>query len=216
MLTGRAEDGRVVTDASLVITRGERHWFVTSEELVHYDDQSGKAQPRLEQALTEGIANVLGDNKAKACFAIGHRELSIDDVGPEGLAEVRHRLEKSNFEVSAVDLARPGHQSERMHSARGRPGPSVEVDRRPRRRASWLSSRRRQRVPAQCRPMLGEDKRVQRSGLEASRAADRRRLRPRLHLGDGRGVAFTARRGRGVLRHAASSTRSRAAWSAKA
>jgi len=69
-----------------VISHGDKHWFVTSEELVHYDDQSGKAQPRLEQSLTEGIANVLSESKAKACFAIGHRELSIDDVvdGPEG------------------------------------------------------------------------------------------------------------------------------------
>jgi len=50
--TGRAEDGRVVTDASVVISRGDRHWFVTSDELVHYDDDTGKARPRLEQSLT--------------------------------------------------------------------------------------------------------------------------------------------------------------------
>ena len=135
LLTGHAEDGRVVTDASLVITRGERHWFITSDELVHYDDQSGKAQPRLEQALTEGIANVLGDSKAKACFATGHRELSIDDVGPEGLAEVRHRLEKSNFEVIAVDLAAPCGKSRGLHRARRR-----RTERRGRRRGFCSAS----------------------------------------------------------------------------
>ncbi len=41
LLTGHAEDGRVVSDASLVISRGERRWFITADELVHYDDQSG-------------------------------------------------------------------------------------------------------------------------------------------------------------------------------
>jgi len=164
LLTGHAEDGRVVTDASLVITRGERHWFITSDELVRYDDQSGKAQPRLEQALTEGIANVLGDDKAKACFATGHRELSIDDVGPEGLAEVRHRLEKSNFEVIAVDLAAPAADLTGC-TVLVVPGPGVAVD-------DAASAR----IVAFIRgggsaylliaPVLGEDKRVQRSGLE--------------------------------------------------
>ncbi|MET0795239.1 MAG: GldG family protein [Polyangiaceae bacterium] len=164
LVTGRAEDGRVVADASLVITRGERHWFVTNDELVHYDDQSGKAQPRLEQALTEGIANVLSDAKSKACFAIGHRELSIDDVGPEGLSEVRHRLEKSNVEVASVDLAAPG-------SALGDcnllivAGPTIEVDTAAATRiVEFIKGGGSAYVLAA--PLLGENKRVQRSGLE--------------------------------------------------
>ncbi len=164
LLAGHAEDGRVVTDASLVVTRGERHWFIPSEELVHYDDQTDKAQPRLEQALTEGIVNVLGETKAKACFSTGHRELSIDDVGPEGLAEVRHRLEKSNFEVSALDLAAPGAS---LSDCRVLivAGPGVEID-------ASAGSRIVEFVKAGgsayvlAAPLLGEDKRVQRSGLE--------------------------------------------------
>jgi len=164
LLTGHAEDGRVVTDASLVITRGERHWFITSDELVHYDDQSGKARPRLEQALTEGIANVLGDSKAKACFATGHRELSIDDVGPEGLAEVRHRLEKSNFDVIAVDLAAPSANLADC-TVLVVPGPSVAVDDSAAQRiVAFIQGGGSAYVLSA--PVLGDDKRVQRSGLE--------------------------------------------------
>ncbi|MEI9953109.1 MAG: GldG family protein [Pseudomonadota bacterium] len=164
LLTGRAEDGRVVTDASLVITRGERHWFITSDELVHYDDQSGKARPRLEQALTEGIANVLGETKAKACFATGHRELSIDDVGPEGLAEIRHRLEKSNFEVLAVDLAAPAATLADC-TVLVVAGPSVAVDDAAAARiVAFIQAGGSAFVLSA--PVLGEDKRVQRSGLE--------------------------------------------------
>jgi len=164
LLTGRAEDGRVVTDASLVISRGERHWFITAEELVHYDEQSGKARPRLEQALTEGIANVLGGSKAKACFATGHRELSIDDVGPEGLAEVRHRLEKSNFEVLALDLASPGATLADC-TVLVVAGPSVAVDDAASARiVAFIQGGGSAFVLAA--PVLGEDKRVQRSGLE--------------------------------------------------
>ncbi|MES1178343.1 MAG: GldG family protein [Myxococcales bacterium] len=164
LVTGRAEDGRVVTDASLVITRGERHWFVTNDELVHYDDQSGKAQPRLEQALTGGIANVLSDTKSKACFSSGHRELSIDDVGPEGLAEVRHRLEKSNFEVTAVDLAVPGASLSGCNLLIVA-GPSVEVDASAASRiVDFVKMGGSAYVLAP--PLLGENKRVQRTGLE--------------------------------------------------
>jgi hypothetical protein len=164
LLTGRAEDGRVVTDASIVITRGARHWFITNDELVHYDDQTGKEQPRLEQSLTEGIANVLADTKTKACFTIGHRELSIDDVGPEGLAEVRHRLEKSNFDVTAVDLGAPGTSLSDC-SLLVVPGPSVEVDASAAGRiVDFIKSGGSAYLLVA--PMIGEDKHVQRSGLE--------------------------------------------------
>ena len=164
LLTGRAEDGRVLTDTSVVVSHGERHWFVPAEELVHYDEQTDKAQPRLEQALSEGIVNVLGKSKAKACFATGHRELSIDDVGPEGLAEIRHRLEKTNFEVSAVDLAAPGADL-RECSLLVVAGPSVEVDAPAAARiVSFIKSGGSAYVLAPA--LLGEDKHVQRSGLE--------------------------------------------------
>jgi ABC-type uncharacterized transport system len=165
LMTGRAEDGRVVTDASVVVTRGDRHWFVTSEELVHYDDDTGKAQPRLEQALTEGIANVLADAKAKACFTIGHRELSIDDVGPEGLAEIRHRLEKSNFEVTTVDLGAPGTTLNDCQLVVV-PGPGVELDESASQRiVDFIKAGGSAYLLAA--PIVGEDRRVKRSGLEA-------------------------------------------------
>lgn len=103
---GKAEDGRVVTDAVIIVARGERSWFLTADELGSLDDQ-GRARPRLEQALSEGIANVLSGEKAKICFAAGQGEASLDDVGPEGLAELRRRLERNNFEPTTVELGRP-------------------------------------------------------------------------------------------------------------
>ena len=164
LMTGRAEDGRVVTDASVVVSRGDRHWFVTSEELVHYDDDSGKAQPRLEQSLTEAIANVLGDTKSKACFSIGHRELSSDDVGPEGVAELRHRLEKSNFDVQTVDLAAPGSSLKECQLLVV-PGPSVPFDDSATNRVvDFIKGGGSAYVLVA--PILGEDRRVVRSGLE--------------------------------------------------
>jgi hypothetical protein len=105
IMAGQAEDGRVVTDAVLLIARGDRTWFVTNDELSSFDDE-GRAKPRIEQALSEGIASVTRGETAMLCFTTGHGEASLDDVSPEGLAELRRRVEKSNYDVSAVDLTK--------------------------------------------------------------------------------------------------------------
>lgn len=102
---GKAEDGRIVTDAVILAKHGDRTWFVTSDELGESDDD-GRAKPRLEQAVTEAIAGVLAGEKAKLCFATGRSEASIDDVGPDGLAELRRRVEKNNFDAEPIDLTR--------------------------------------------------------------------------------------------------------------
>lgn len=103
---GATQDGRLVTDASLIVSQQDRHWFVSSEELVHFDDE-GRAEPRLEAALTEGIARVVSRTKDRICFTEGHGEAALDDAGAQGLAELKRRLERSNFDVSAVTLGGP-------------------------------------------------------------------------------------------------------------
>lgn len=104
IVAGKTEDGKVLTDASLVLARGDSHWFLTLDDLMSYDAE-GNVEPRLEQALTEGIARVTRGKPRVACFTVGHEETSSDDMAPHGAAELRARLEKSNFEVKRVDLA---------------------------------------------------------------------------------------------------------------
>lgn len=101
---GKTEDGRLVTDAVVVVSRGAKRWFLTTGDFFAYDDE-GRARSRLEQSLTGAIRNVLGSERALLCFATGHGEISMDDGGPNGLAELRYRLEKNNFEPRAVDLS---------------------------------------------------------------------------------------------------------------
>src|SRR5690606_17423706 len=45
ILSGKAEDGRVVTDASIVVARGDRHWFITPDDLLKFDEAAGRVQP---------------------------------------------------------------------------------------------------------------------------------------------------------------------------
>lgn len=123
---GKTEDGRVVTDASLVIARGAQHWFVTTEDMVVYDEKDNRARPVLEQALTEGIRNVLSKDKTLVCFTTGHQEISADDGGPRGLAELKFRIQKDNYTTKTVDLVSPD-KAETLEGCRVVvvPGPDV-------------------------------------------------------------------------------------------
>jgi hypothetical protein len=105
IVAGKTEDGKLLTDTSIVVARGDDHWFLTIDDLMGVDDE-GNVEPRLEQALTEGIAQVTRGKRRVACFTTGHQEASSDDMSPHGLAELRARLEKSNFDVRSVDLGK--------------------------------------------------------------------------------------------------------------
>ncbi len=107
IMAGKAEDGRVITDAVIVLAQGDRHWFLTSDELVQLDEDSGRARPALELALSTAIDNLRRADKAKLCFTTGHREPTLDDAGPQGLSNLRKRLEKSNYEPVSVDATAP-------------------------------------------------------------------------------------------------------------
>lgn len=105
ILTGRSEDGRVITDSAMVIARGAKRWFITPDDLSSVNPEDGSVHPRLEQALTEGLRQVLDRENPLICFATGHREIELHDAGPAGLLEFQHRLTKNNYRVEEVDLS---------------------------------------------------------------------------------------------------------------
>jgi len=108
---GRTEDGRVATDAVVVVASGDRHWFLTHEDLLAPSDDV-HVRPREERALTQAIRSVLGGDKAKLCFTVGHGELALEPTKDErdSLGDVRDLLEKNNYELASVDLAAGGHE----------------------------------------------------------------------------------------------------------
>jgi hypothetical protein len=162
---GKAEDGRVVTDAVVIVARGERSWFLTGDELGTLDEE-GRARPRLEQGMSEAIANVISGEKAKLCFAAGHGEASLDDVGPEGLAELRRRLERNNYEPVSVELGRPD-ADKALPGCRllAIVGPAVPYGADAAERAlRFLKAGGSGLIMAG--PLFGEDRRVALSGLE--------------------------------------------------
>jgi hypothetical protein len=106
---GRSEDGRVAADAVVVVAAGEKHWFLTADDLFEATSET-RARPREERALTRALRSVLDAEKARLCFTVGHDELSLEPgvEGRESLGALRDLLDKSNFELTSVDLAAPG------------------------------------------------------------------------------------------------------------
>lgn len=106
--TGRTEQGHVVTDAIVVVARGDQRWFLGTSDMVEIaagDDM--RVKPKEERALTGAIRAVLGSEKAKLCFTTGHGEMSPDDPGREGAGMLKDILEKDNYEVTTVDPGAP-------------------------------------------------------------------------------------------------------------
>lgn len=105
--TGRTDNGHVVADAVVVVARGEKHWFITSNEMVEVGSDDTRVKPREERALTGAIRNVLGGDRTKICFTKGHGEMSPLDVGEQGAGMLKDLLEKDNYESVVVDAAAP-------------------------------------------------------------------------------------------------------------
>jgi hypothetical protein len=106
---GRSEDGRVATDAVVVVAAGDKHWFLTADDLFEATSDT-RVRPREERALTLALRSVLGGERARLCFTVGHGELSLEAAGGdrEGLGAIRDLFEKNNYELTSVDLTQPG------------------------------------------------------------------------------------------------------------
>lgn len=106
---GRTADGRVVSDASIVVSCGDRAWFIASSDLVEVaSGDEMRARPREERALTTAIRRVISGDRTVACFSTGHGEASVDDSGAQGLEAFATTLKKSNVEVRSVAIAGAG------------------------------------------------------------------------------------------------------------
>ena len=109
IVPGKTDDGRIVTDASVVVVRGDKPHFITPRDLVEVDDADDlRARPRLEQALTGAIRSVVGGERPKVCFTTGHGEPSLEGA----LGPLRARLGKNNYDVEEIAPTRaaPGER----------------------------------------------------------------------------------------------------------
>jgi hypothetical protein len=110
MAAGTSKDGKSVSDSVIVLERGKRRSFLSTDDIVQIDADSGEAEPKLEQALTRGLRRLADNTRPIVCFTQGHRELSLQDNGADGLSDLKTRLERDSADVRTVDLG-AGQQS---------------------------------------------------------------------------------------------------------
>ncbi len=110
VVAGRTEDGKILTDAAVIVVRGEKPQFITLRDLVEVvEEDESKQRPRLEQALTSAIRSLVRQERPKACFTTGHGEGAIElGVGMEagGLSGFRNSLIKNNFDLEDIGAAK--------------------------------------------------------------------------------------------------------------
>lgn len=113
VVAGKTEDGRILTDAAIIVARNDKPYFLTANDLVAVEDEEDvRVRPRLEEALTSAIRAVTTGKKPKVCFATGHGEKSLEAGGDAGLAALKDRLGKNNYETMELPPARAGEKEE--------------------------------------------------------------------------------------------------------
>ncbi|HSC86987.1 MAG TPA: GldG family protein [Polyangiaceae bacterium] len=94
---------------AFLVESGGRRWLVPHSQLLSRDE-GGVGSDRLEERLTQALVRVMDTKRELVCFVTGHGERSVEDVGPNGLAELGRRLAQSNLEVrrTPLDVPDPG------------------------------------------------------------------------------------------------------------
>jgi hypothetical protein len=103
----RTENGRVVTDAIVVVARGDRRWYLVPSDMVEPTQGDDRVKPREEQALTGAIRRVVGGDKTRICFTGGHGEMSPLDPSDRGAGQLESVLSKDNYQIDLVDTSAP-------------------------------------------------------------------------------------------------------------
>jgi hypothetical protein len=108
---GRTDEGVVVTDAVIVMSRAHsKPFFLSAAELVD-EREDGRGRSKVEQAFTLTLRKVMSDRRPRICFVSGHGEKRLDDGGARGLGELASRLKKNNYDADDVDTSAPNAKS---------------------------------------------------------------------------------------------------------
>lgn len=91
----------------LVLESGTRRSYITPDDVVELDSDSDEGQPRLEEALTRGLQQLFVVEHPRVCFSTGHKEMSLDDQGPDGLTDLHSQLTRAGYQVESLDLSVP-------------------------------------------------------------------------------------------------------------
>jgi hypothetical protein len=98
----------------IVIQRGEERVDIKDRQLFR---RAGRGADRYlefmgEAALSRGFAQLMTDSRRVVYALKGHGELSVDNVGPDGLSRFSALLDQERYDLKALDLLSTGRDSE--------------------------------------------------------------------------------------------------------
>lgn len=91
----------------IVLVSGARKGYIAPDDVVELESDSSEGQPRVEQALTRGLQQMFVVEHPRVCFSSGHKDMSLDDQGPDGLSELDRQLTRAGYQAESLDLAVP-------------------------------------------------------------------------------------------------------------
>jgi hypothetical protein len=102
---GKADGGRILSDAQIVVRHEKRLWYVKTDDMIVLDEgDDAKVRPKVESAITGAIRAVLSTDRPRVCFTSGHGEGSIDDPGKSGVSTLKNTLAKDNYAPESIEL----------------------------------------------------------------------------------------------------------------
>jgi hypothetical protein len=102
---GRTDDGRVGSDAVLVIVARGRRYTIEPSDLLGLDPDAGDSTSHFEHTLAVALRTVFEPASPTVCFTDGHRELSTTDQSPLGLSRLKEHLEHDAVATRLTNLA---------------------------------------------------------------------------------------------------------------
>jgi hypothetical protein len=101
---GHTDDGRVGSDAVLVVVGRGRRYAIEASELLDLDPKAGESTSHFEHTLAVALRTVFEPTSPTVCFTEGHRELSTSDHSPLGLSRLKERLEHDAATTRTANL----------------------------------------------------------------------------------------------------------------
>ncbi|MFT5682685.1 MAG: hypothetical protein ACI8RZ_003609 [Myxococcota bacterium] len=98
----------------IVIQRGEQRVDIKDRKLFR---RAGRGKDRRldfmgEAALSRGFAQLMSDSRRAVYVLTGHGELSVDDVGPDGLSQLSALLDQERYDLKPLNLLSTGRDGE--------------------------------------------------------------------------------------------------------
>lgn len=103
------ETGAVVADVAAVVTKGDKRWHISRDDLVGFGmgpmpgEDAITVNVQTEQALAGALLQVSSGRATRICLTTGHGEWTVDETDERALNTFKFHLRRDNIEWQSVN-----------------------------------------------------------------------------------------------------------------